>query len=324
MHIQQNYFIKYRKQFRAFFAQICCFISRIFEFIFVPLEFESSLPRFFFLSMGSAFSMHPQEPMWFSYYGPIRHAEASEALDAAITSHLQEIGSSSAIPIRKETADQVMVPVALNSPPFSENNGSYILHYATSMPGRLTFSIGSKPSTDLTHETVNTNKSPTENQADVPQSPTDDTNDIIDIIEFDVGLDLTYLFPSILEGTFSFQFDFEVMKGVSSRIFVVKITRDQIPVVTDDKVVVDGVTSLVSRVFHEDATQDGESDFSDGLCLICCTNPATVITFPCRHCCMCRSCSEKFAKISNHCPVCRSIVHELIDCSTPDLREKAV
>ncbi|OHT05670.1 hypothetical protein TRFO_05793 [Tritrichomonas foetus] len=236
--------------------------------------------------MGGTFSLLPlQEPMWFSYYGPIRHAEASEALDAAITSHLQEIGSSSAIPIRKEVADQVIVPVALNTPPFTESDGVITVHYATSMPGRLSL------------------------LADLP----------IDVVDFDIGLDLTFSFPRTVEGQLSLQFDFDVNNGVSSRIYIINIPSDSLPSIVDDKVIVDGVTSSVSRVFHEDGDdEDGDTDFSDGLCLICCTNPATVIAFPCRHCCMCRSCSEKFATLSNHCPVCRAIVHELIECSTPE------
>ena len=249
--------------------------------------------------MGGSFSILPlQEPMWFSYYGPIRQAEASEALDAAITSHLQEIGDSSSIPIRKEIADQVVVPVALNSPPFSEKNANYILHYATSMPGKLIFSKISAENDE-------------ENRQDDAEK-----DKPINIEEFGIGLDLSYSIPSSYEGTYSIQFVFDVSKGVSSRIFLIKFAQNAQPTVIDDKVVADGVTSSVSRVFQEEADQNGETDFSDGLCLICCTNPATVIAFPCRHCCMCRSCSEKFAALSNHCPVCRAVVHELIDCST--------
>lgn len=249
--------------------------------------------------MGGSFSILPlQEPMWFSYYGPIRHAEASEALDAAIASHLQEIGSSSAIPIRKEIADQVIVPVALNSPPFTEKDSNFILHFATSMPGQLIFS-----------------KSSNENNENGQQINIEEEKPI-NVEDFGVGLDLTYTIPSSYEGQYSIQFVFDVVKGVSSRIFIISFGKNSLPTVIDDKVVVDGVTSSVSRVFQEETDQNGETDFSDGLCLICCTNPATVIAFPCRHCCMCRSCSEKFAALSNHCPVCRAVVHELIDCST--------
>lgn len=249
--------------------------------------------------MGGSFSIPPlQEPMWFSYYGPIRHAEASEALDAAIASHLQEIGSSSAIPIRKEIADQVVVPVALNTPAFSEKDDNFILHYATSMSGKLIFA-----------------KVSNENDENSQQENFED-EEPLNVEDFGVGLDLTYSIPSSYEGRFSIRFVFDVTKGVSSRIFLINIVKNSLPTVYDDKVVVDGVTSSVSRVFQEENDQSGETDFSDGLCLICCTNPATVIAFPCRHCCMCRACSEKFAALSNHCPVCRAVVHELIDCST--------
>jgi hypothetical protein len=33
---------------------------------------------------------------------------------------------------------------------------------------------------------------------------------------------------------------------------------------------------------------------------------------------MCRECSEKFATLSNHCPVYRAMVLELIDCGEVD------
>ena len=255
--------------------------------------------------MGSALSfLRLQEPMWFSYYGPIRQAEASEALDDAIASQLQEIGSTTAIPIRKEVADKVHVPVGLNSPPFtgSDNNDIITVHFATSMRGKLVLTV-------------------VDSDSEVP----------VDNVGFGSDLDVSYDFPPFDEiasavGTYNsddrielkvnMSFEFDVPKGVSARIYQISMKQGALPNIISDKIVIDGNMSTVSRVFHED--DDADNDFSDGLCLICCSNPATVIAFPCRHCCMCRSCSEKFATMSNHCPVCRSIVHELIDCSIPE------
>jgi hypothetical protein len=223
--------------------------------------------------------------MWFSYYGPIHHAEASEALDAAITSHLQEIGSSSTIPIRKEVAEQVVVPIGLNTPPFTEENGAVVVHFAASAPGHLTF----------------------------------ESDGLTESHDFPEGLDLTYCFRPSDPASMALRFEFDVDGGVSGRIFVLVMNGKTLPMIVDDRVVVNGVESSVSRVFlGQETGPNGDGDFSDGLCLICCNEPATVIAYPCRHCCMCRECSEKFATLSNHCPVCRATVLELIDCGAVD------
>ena len=232
--------------------------------------------------MGGSWSFMPvQEPMWFSYYGPIRHAEASEALDAAITSHLQEIGSASAVPIRQEVAAHVEVPVGLNSPPFTESDGVIVVHFATSLAGTLTFVFG----------------------------------DVIEQKEFPADFDNTFSFASVGKGKATLKFEFDVTDGVSARIFVLNVGESGLPTISDDKLVTGGMESSISRVYvGQEAGGSGSGDFSDGQCLICCAEPATVIAYPCRHCCMCRKCSEKFASTSNHCPVCRATVLELIDC----------
>lgn len=234
--------------------------------------------------MGGSWSFMPvQEPMWFSYYGPIRHTEAIEALDAAITSHLQEIGSASAIPIRQEVAAHVEVPVGLNTPAFTEDDGMIIVHFAASSKGRVTFKFG----------------------------------DVVEEQEFPAHLDNTFSFRRTGTGEATLRFDFDVTTGVSARIFVLNIHKNGIPTITGDKLVSGGVESSISRVYiGQENGPSGAGAFSDGQCLICCSEPATVIAYPCRHCCMCRHCSERFASMSNHCPVCRATVIELIDCGS--------
>jgi hypothetical protein len=92
-----------------------------------------------------------------------------------------------------------------------------------------------------------------------------------------------------------------------------------LPTIVEDRLVVDGIESSVAKVFRgEHGGPAGDGDFCDGLCLICCNDPATVIACPCRHCCMCRTCCERFAGVSNCCPVCRAAVVELIDCGMAD------
>lgn len=256
-----------------------------------------------------------QEPLWFSYYGPIRHSEASEALDAAIASHLQEIGASSSIPIRKEIPDQIVVPVALKSNPFSFPDPNKVtINFATSESGNAT----------LQSEYDDTDKSISQTQSDNAKSLNHDlkknsqsteNNQKFNMFSFGVSLDnfLTFTRPKKSDWTLTFNFPKSTGNGnVSSRTYYLNVSSDNKVFIKDDMIIIDGISSSISPIYSQDESGDG---FSGGNCLICCEVPASVVAFPCRHCCMCRKCSEKFASVSTHCPVCRALVHELIDCS---------
>jgi hypothetical protein len=222
--------------------------------------------------MGNALSiLQLHEPMWFSYYGPIQHPETSDALEAAISSHLHEIGSYSAIPIRKETPEPINVPIGLQEPPFTEENGCIQVHFVASAAGSLT--VESEEGTDVHC--------------------------------FPKGDDLKYAFQRGKGKSVKLRFEC----GESTRIFRIKVSGK--PAIVDDRVIANGTEFSVARVYLGPVSDGG---FSDGLCLICCCEPVAVIAYPCRHCCMCRSCSQKFAAVSNTCPVCRALVTELIDC----------
>ncbi|KAH0792467.1 putative E3 ubiquitin-protein ligase LUL4 [Histomonas meleagridis] len=219
--------------------------------------------------------------MWFSYYGPINHAEASEALDAAITSHLQEIGSSTAIPIKKEKVEDRVVPVALNEQAFTEDEEHRLqVHFDSTLSGNIII--------------YNEN--------------------LREMSSFNSGLNLIYTIKNEYYDIFYIRFDFEVEEGIKSRIYKLMQSKEGQINILEDQIDLDNVLYKISRVYTEQSEEN--DNFSDGLCLICCNAPVSVIAFPCRHCCMCRSCSEHFASISNKCPVCRSIVRELIDCSS--------
>jgi hypothetical protein len=112
------------------------------------------------------------------------------------------------------------------------------------------------------------------------------------------------------------KFDFEAPGDVTARIFTIRFANDE-STITDDKIVNNGAIFTISKVYREPSGENGDAGFSEGLCLICCTEIATVVAFPCRHCCMCRACSERFATLSNHCPVCRAAVAELVECVAP-------
>ena len=236
--------------------------------------------------MGCAQCLPLQEPVWFSYYGPIRQPGAADAINAAIQDHLLEIGATPNIEIKKVTPSHIKVPISLENPSFEHTDSDKLrVFFSTSLPGRLSLS------TPNSSETFN----------------------------FLAALKQEQEFTNPNSEEMTLKFDFEVTSGVSCRIFTLKSHDNGLPIVEDDKIVIDGVISTISRVFKP-SQEDGDNGFSDGLCLICCSNNATVVTFPCRHCCMCRDCAERFVGISVHCPVCRANVKELIDC-TPDENE---
>lgn len=231
--------------------------------------------------MGSSFTLPLQEPLWFSYYGPIRHTEASNALDAAIASHLQEIGASSGIPIRKEVAEPIVVQVALDNPPFKYVDETHFqIMFSATAPGKVI--LQGESSTEC--------------------------------FDFNGELNLNQIFRKPAGDELVLTFDFDRIDGVSSRIYTLGTKGTTVPYILDDKIVLDGVPTSIARVFKQQNNEDGDDDgFNDGMCLICCSEMANVIVYPCRHCCMCRSCSERFATMSSHCPVCRAVVQELIE-----------
>jgi hypothetical protein len=219
-----------------------------------------------------------QRPIWFSYYGPIRQRDAAEFITAAVADHLQGMGATVAVPIRRVVASPLQVPVALSAPPVSASDDSSLtLSFSTSLPGRVTLACG----------------------------------DLSESFEYGIGLNLAQPFRKPAEDTFTLTFDFESPGDVSARIFTVRLANDE-TTITDDKIVMNGAIFTISKVYRE----DGEAGFSEGMCLICCMEVATVVAFPCRHCCMCRACSERFATMSNRCPVCRAAVAELVECVT--------
>lgn len=227
---------------------------------------------------------HPlQQPVWYSYYGPIREIEAVDAINAAISDHLQEVAPQN-IPIRKVVASHLSVPVSLNNPVFSEVTDTTVtVSFSTTTSGKIIL------------QTEHSSES----------------------FDFGVGLQLTQVFKRPTDDKWTLKFDFESINRISCRIYTLQVHNNQDPIVEDDKIVIDGVISTISRVFRQQGI-DGDDGFSDGLCLICCSQTATVVAFPCRHCCMCRECAERFASISNHCPVCRAPVTELIECATDE------
>ncbi len=50
------------------------------------------------------------------------------------------------------------------------------------------------------------------------------------------------------------------------------------------------------------------TDDQDEVCVVCLTLPRTIALLPCRHCCLCPSCSERV----EHCPVCRADIRALV------------
>ena len=226
--------------------------------------------------MGLNFSIELHEPQWFSYYGPVRQTDTSETLDAAITNQLQEMGISSSIPFRTEQIKEIVVPVALNDPPFLILEKNKIeISFASTLEGKITFT----------------------------------SNDFLEEFNFNSNLSNKIIFNIPNNSSeWNLKFDFDVNSGVSSRIYSL-LFNNNLVIISEDKIVIDGITSTISKIYKNDNDNSNPNDF----CLICCSEPATVVALPCRHCCMCRKCSEKFSEISTNCPLCRSNVIELIE-----------
>lgn len=226
--------------------------------------------------MGSNFALPIREPIWYSYYGPIYHTEASEALDSAIRSHLQEIGAGSTIPIREEKAPELYIPVSLAPDPFSIADGNNIqIAYASTCVG--TIKITANGTTTTMGMTSGLNQS------------------------FTIGKE---------PGNVTIEFLFEE-QSVTGRIYEIQIEKEGQASIINDKIIVDGVTSTISRIFRQNPDEGGDED--EDLCLLCYSHPSSVVALPCRHCFMCRECAERFAAVSTLCPVCRATVHELLD-----------
>lgn len=230
--------------------------------------------------MGCCVCRPLEEPVWFSYYGPIHHPEAVDAINTALADHLLEIGATPRIPVRKAVAAPLRVPVALNSPYITGGDGIITICFSAETPGVIT---------------VQTETS---------------LNSLNYIAELNQKID----FERPDEDIITVKFSFDAVNGVSCRTYKVKIVNNNEGIIMDDKMIIDGVVSTISKVYRQqDDNGDGEG-FSEGLCLICCAETATVVVFPCRHCCMCRGCSDRFATLSSHCPFCRAPVSELIEC----------
>lgn len=230
--------------------------------------------------MGCCLCRPFEDPVWFTYYGPIYQPEAVEAINAAVADHLQEIGTAPRIPIRRAVAAPLRIPVALNTPCIIGTDAVLGICFSANEPGVLTVQ------TDTSSNSFNYN--PGSHQK----------------IEFER--------PQ--EETISVKFGFNSVGGVTARMYTVRLAGNGESLIIDDKIVIDGVVSTISKVYRQQDDNGTGEGFSEGLCLICCAEMATVVVFPCRHCCMCRSCSDRFATLSSHCPFCRAAVTELIEC----------
>ena len=221
-----------------------------------------------------------QEPIWFEYYGPIRQAEAASAVNATIEHHLRDTSNTPRIPIRRVTAPHLKVPAALNKIPIVNVTET-----------TLTISFSASSSGTITLQTDSSSQSKS----------------------YESGLDQEQIFQKPTEEKWIIKFDFNGENGVTCRIVTLNAHTPSDPIITDEKIVVDGTIKTINKVYRQEEGGD-DSGFNDGKCLICCSEDSTVVAFPCRHCCMCHECAERFSTMTTHCPVCRATVTELIDC----------
>ena len=232
--------------------------------------------------MGSAVSFLNGDSQIFTYYGNPQHTEASEALDAAIASHLREIGAGTAIPIRNETPKEVFVPIGLKSPAFTliEDNELEV-SFATTLPGKMIVLSA-------------------------------DQQEQFQEFSFEASTDHKIAFKRPQEDKMTLSFNFDPSNDISARIYTFMLHGNSEPIIVEDRLVINGKVNTISKIYgQEGAIINQEKD--DSLCLICYSEKANVVALPCRHCCMCRQCAERFANLSMNCPICRTHVNELVE-----------
>jgi len=233
-----------------------------------------------FLFMGCSCCVPFADPIWFEYYGPIRESEVNNAINAAVIDRIHELGSLPPIPIKKVVAPHIKVPISLAKP-----------HICTIEEEKVIFSFSSECTGNITLQTENSSQ----------------------MFEFLSGNNQKQEFLKPESLTWILKFDIESSSDVSCRIFTLNASNSSDICITDDKIVINGKVSTIHRVYSQEA-ETNNNGFNEGLCLICCTERATIVAFPCRHCCMCRECGERFSTMAPHCPVCRATVSELIEC----------
>lgn len=211
-----------------------------------------------------------------SYYGSVEeNSNPEQNSDDDLANHLP----CREIPISKETIKEVVVPISINdSGTMDIKENKYTITFSATSPGYVSMSYGGYLETYYYS-----------NDMDIKQS---------------------FKMPSVKEWQIIFSFDSS--NEVSARRYKIKCNDNGKLLIVDDQIIIDGVASSLSEIYRQD-NDENDGGFNDEKCLICCSAKANVVVYPCRHCCMCRECSETFAKISCQCPVCRTIVEELIE-----------
>lgn len=231
--------------------------------------------------MGCSACIPFSKPLWYSYFGPIYNSDAIAAINSSSNElHLQDQQHSRQIPMHKVKVQEMQVPVALYpnaSEIFEENSKSYvIIKYAATCEGTLTMQCESK------FEKQN----------------------------FSASKEQEHKFELPNESEIILKFDFENWNDITCRIYSMEVDMAAKEFrIKDDKIIKNGVVLTISKVYRQLSDEENES----GMCIICCEQKACVVNFPCRHCCMCHECAEKFSDISVRCPICRTVANELIE-----------
>lgn len=216
-----------------------------------------------------------------SFFGGGEPREVSEVLDEEIANHLKEIGVSTVIPIRNEQQKEIHSPVGLDPLPFPSIKVDILT---------IAFSASEEGEMEIYNDKYS------------------------HIHPFDIGNNQFYTFDRPPGENFTAKFTFPKNENKFSRIFSFTIKRNWQPVLISDTIYMNDDVIEVNKVFCQEECSHGQPDPNEqNMCLICFSEPATVISLPCRHCSMCSACSMKFAAMSTNCPVCRQPVSELIN-----------
>jgi hypothetical protein len=65
-----------------------------------------------------------------------------------------------------------------------------------------------------------------------------------------------------------------------------------------------------------------DSDPDDSKCVVCITDQADTAVIPCRHMCMCYGCAKILRLQTNKCPICRTLIDNLIVVGSDDSHQE--
>lgn len=233
--------------------------------------------------MGCNLCVPTNDTIITEYYGPITDTDVVNAVNNAVEEYLA-IFVRSPVDIVPVKPNKLTVPVVIKSLRFNDDSSKIICDFASNCSG--TVSLRPAAEDDIA------------------------INSYEDYL-FDAGDDNIQEFNKPETDKFSIYFDFVTDQGVSCRVYTYSSLKSNRITMIDDKICKNGSTFSLMRVYKP-GTEEVDGTDADDSCVICRSEPSSVITLPCRHLSMCLSCAKDLTNNSRSCPVCRTHVSKLL------------